>query len=185
MELLDVVDENNKLTGIALERKEIHEKGLWHRQVSCWIMNEKGKILFQKRAAIKKKNPNKWSKTGGHVDSGEEPIIAIQREIKEEVGVYIPEEKLELLSIQKVKTDFFKKDIYHCYYGYNYFTVVDYKIEHYIMQKEEVSDLKYISIEEMEEAKNMNDESYTFVKWDKEKFDKIILMLKQKRESIR
>ena len=30
-----------------------------------------------------------------------------------------------------------------------------------------------------------NDESYTFVKWDKEKFDKIILMLKQKRESIR
>ena len=52
------------------------------------------------------------------------------------------------------------------------------------MQKEEVSDLKYISIQDMEKARNENDESYTFSKWDKDKFDKTILMLKQKMVSI-
>lgn len=182
MELIDVIDENNKLTGEVLDRKEIHEKGLWHRQVSCWIMNKEGKILFQKRAETKKKNPNKWSKTGGHVDSGEEPIIGIQREIEEELGIKIPVEKLELLTVEKVKRDLFKNDIYHCYYGYNYFTVVDYKIEDYTMQKEEVNDLKYVSIEEMIKAKDLNDESYTFIRWDN--FDEVIEMLKQKRKEM-
>lgn len=179
MELIDVVDENNQLTGESLERKEIHEKGLWHRQVSCWIMNKEGKILFQKRSATKKKNPNKWSKTGGHVSSKEEPIIGIQREIEEEIGVKIPEEKFELLSIQKTKRDIFKNDVYHCYFGYNYFTIVDYKINDYTLQKEEVSDLKYITIEEMEQAKQKNDENYTFIRWDN--FNEIIKILKQKR----
>lgn len=182
MELIDVIDENNQLTGKVLDRKEIHEKGLWHRQVSCWIMNKEGKILFQKRASTKKKNPDKWAKTGGHVDSGEEPIVGMQREIEEELGVKIPIEKLELLTIEKVKKDLFKDDIYHCYYGYNYFTVVNYEIEEYTMQKEEVSDLKYISIEEMMAAKCANDKSYTFVRWDN--FDEVIKMLKQKRKEI-
>lgn len=50
------------------------------------------------------------------------------------------------------------------------------------MQKEEVSDLKYISIGEMEKAKEKNDENYTFVRWDN--FDEIISMLKQKREKL-
>lgn len=50
MELLDIVDENNNLIGKAEERNIVHEKGLWHRHVGAWIMNEKGEILFQKSA---------------------------------------------------------------------------------------------------------------------------------------
>ena len=55
MEILDVVDENNNLTGKTEDRKIVHEKGLWHREVAAWIMNEKGEVLLQKRAPSKKK----------------------------------------------------------------------------------------------------------------------------------
>ena len=183
MELLDVIDENNTLTGKAEERKIIHEKGLWHRQVSCWIMNQKGELLFQKRAKTKKCNPNKWSKTGGHVDTKEEPVEGMIREIKEEIGVDIPKEKIKLLSIKKYQKNYYKKDILHRYYGYDYITFVDYKIEDYKIQKEELSEVKYITIEEMEKIKQKNDENYTFVKWDN--FDEIISMLKQERNNLK
>ena len=48
------------------------------------------------------------------------------------------------------------------------------------MQKEEVDDLKYISIEEMEELKKKNNSEYTFVKW--ENVEEIIEMLKKIRK---
>lgn len=35
MELLDIVDENNEITGQVEERKIVHEKNLWHRHVSA------------------------------------------------------------------------------------------------------------------------------------------------------
>lgn len=53
MELLDVVDDNNNLIGLSEDRKIVHEKNFWHRHVSCWIMNSKGKILLQKGLVIK------------------------------------------------------------------------------------------------------------------------------------
>ena len=177
MELLDIFDEEQNIIGKE-ERKTVHEKGLWHIHVGVWLMNEEGKLLFQKRSANKKRNPNKWTRTGGHVDSGETPLEGIQRETKEEIGVTISQDRLELISIDKTEADIFNR-----HYTYNYFAYVDYKLEDYTMQEEEVSDLKYISIEEMERAKESNDENYTFVKWNN--IGKIISMLKQKRRCIK
>lgn len=179
MELLDVLDEQGNLTGKVEERKIVHEKGLWHIHVGVWIMNKEGKILFQKRSENKKINPNKWTRTGGHVDSGETPLVGIQRETAEEIGITIPKEKFKLIDIDKKEVYFPESKKYNRHFVYNYFVEVDYKIEDYTMQKEEVSDLKYISIQDMEKARNENDESYTFSKWEKDKFDKTILMLKK------
>ena len=89
MELIDIVDENNNLTGETLERWAAYYAGLWKRTVSCWIMNENGEVLLQKRTANKVRNPNKWAKTGGQVDSGETAEEAIFREVKEELGIEI------------------------------------------------------------------------------------------------
>lgn len=113
MEYLDIIDENNQLTGKKEERKNIHEKGLWHRQAACWIMNQKGELLFQKRAANKKMNPNKWSRTGGHIDAGEEPIIGIIREVKEEVGIDVSKEEIELLKVKKFEKFNSQLNAYH------------------------------------------------------------------------
>ena len=176
MELLDVLDENGKLTGQKEERTIIHEKNLWHIHVGIWIMNEKGELLFQKRSPNKKVNPNKWTRTGGHVDSGETPLIGIQRETEEEIGVKIPTEKIELVNIKKQPIG------KGSHFTYSYFAFVNYKIEDYTMQKEEVIDLKYMTIEEMEQAYKSEDDSYTFAGW--EYFEETIEYLKNKRKEM-
>lgn len=179
MELLDILDEQGNVTGKIEKREVVHEKGLWHMHVGVWLMNEEGKLLFQKRTANKKRNPNKWTRTGGHVDSGETSLVGIQREVEEEIGVKITQDKFELINTEKIEAD-----KYNHHFTYSYFSYVNYKIEDYTMQKEEVSDLKYISIEEMQEARNSKDESYTFLNWDEDKFNNIIKILEQKRKNI-
>ncbi len=49
----------------------------------------------------KKVDLGKWTITGGHVDSGETPLNAIQRETYEEIGVRIPLQDFILLNISK------------------------------------------------------------------------------------
>ena len=177
MELVDIVDENNKLTGQVEERWVAYEKGLWRRTVSCWIMNEEGEILLQKRARDKKRNPNKWAKTGGQVDAGETVEEAIYREVKEELGIEIPREQIKVVDIHK-DNDKNKR------FGYNFIFVVNYKIQDYILQKEEVAEVKYVTIEEMELIKKKNDSNYTFCNWNDNDFYKEINLLKNKRRQI-
>ncbi len=58
------------------------------KEVSAVVfINGKNEILIYLRD---KKNsipyPNKWSILGGHIEEGEEPIDALKREVKEEIG---------------------------------------------------------------------------------------------------
>ena len=48
MELLDIYDEKGNLIGTE-DRKIVHEKGLWHKTVHCWLYDDKGNIFFQIR----------------------------------------------------------------------------------------------------------------------------------------
>ncbi len=177
MELVDIVDENNKLTGQIEERWVAYEKGLWRRTVSCWIMNEKGEVLLQKRTANKIRNPNKWAKTGGQVEAKETVEEAIYREVKEELGIEIPKEQIKVVDIHK-------SDNKNRRFAYNFIFLVNYKINDYILQKEEVAEVKYVTIEDIELAKKNNDSNYTFCNWDDEDFYREINLLKDKRKKI-
>lgn len=184
MELLDILDENGNKIGVE-ERKVVHEKGLWHVHVGAWIMNQEGELLLQQRSGTKKVNPYKWTRTGGHVDSGETPIEGIQREVEEEIGVKISKDDFELMGIEKMEKINPHIGIINRNYVYSYFALVHYKLEDYTMQEEEVCNLKYMSIEEIEEARKKQDENYTFPFWDTEKFENTIKFLKSKRESLK
>lgn len=177
MELVDIVDENNELTGQVEDRWVAYEKGLWRRTVSCWIMNEKGEVLLQKRTANKLRNPNKWAKTGGQVDSGETVEDAIFREVKEELGIEIPKEQIKVV-------DIYKDNNKNRRFSYIFIFVVNHKLDDYILQKEEVSEVKYVTIEEIELIKKNNDLDYTFCNWSDEVFYGEINLLKNKRKSI-
>lgn len=171
MEYLDIVDEENVPTGEVVERGVAHEKGLYHRHVSCWIINKKGEVLLQRRAYTKSKNPGMWAKTGGHVDAGETPENAAIREIKEEIGLDITSDDLMCASIYKSSEN-------TCF-GYEFVVATDKKEDEFVLQTEEVCEVKYFTIEEIEEAFLSKNPEFTFVKWKgNELLDKMEMLRK-------
>lgn len=174
MELLDVLDEEGNLTGNKEDKDIIHEKGLWHREVCVLIRNRKGEYLIQKRAATKKQAPNKWGMTAGHVDAGEDFEEAMIREIREELGIEVALEELTPLST--FKEAFENETTTNNNYTRYYFYATNRKIEDYTICLEELSELKYITIEEMEEAVEKKDENCSYARRDEMK--EVIKLLK-------
>lgn len=163
MEYLDVVNENNELTGKTEERNIIHKEGIWHREVAVWIMNEKGEVLLQKRASTKQQSPNKWSICAGHIDAGETVENAIIREMEEELGIKVRISELEFINIYKEKKKF-HNNTKNYNFDYMYFYKTNYKIEDYKICLEELSEVKYIPLLELEEIVKNKDENVTFSK---------------------
>lgn len=161
MEYLDVVNENNELTGKTEERDTIHKNGIWHREVTVWIMNKEGEILLQKRAATKKQYPNKWALCAGHIDAGEHYEAAMLREIYEELGIKLTIDELDFLGIYKVmeKTN----NIQNNYFNYTYFFKTDLKVEDYKIELKELSEVKYITLKELEENMKTGNDDMTFI----------------------
>ncbi len=177
-EYLDIVDENNNPTGMVVERDEAHERNLYHRHVMTWIMNEKGEVLLQKRSDNKNRHPGEWAKTGGHVESGETVEEALQREAKEEVGALISKENIELIGI------FRSHNPANNFFVYSFITTVNYKIEDFKLQREEVNEIRYFTIEELEQAKKEKSQEYVFSRWTDEEFNEEIEKLKERRDKI-
>ena len=95
MELLDIYDDNGNKTGRIIERgdKSVKLSKNEHIAISViFIENDNGEFLIQKTS---KEKGNIYSSTGGHVDSGETPITAIKREVKEELGIDISNDLIE------------------------------------------------------------------------------------------
>ena len=178
MELIDVFDEDGNFMNYSLDRKEVHEKNLWHKHASAWIMNQDGQILLQRRSFDKKKNPGKWAKTGGHVDAGETCTDALKREVLEEIGIEIPDDKIVQFNV--FKSDNPKEH----FFSYNYIIMTNLKENEFKLQEEEVNAVKYYSIEELEKIKKQGNEDYTFCKWDDEDFYSQMNLLKEFRKKI-
>lgn len=160
MELLDIVDEKDNLTGEKADRKIIHEKGLWHREIVVHIINEKKEMLIQKRAATKRLCPNMWALCAGHIDAGEIPIKAAIRELEEEIGLAVDEDELTYIGIQKTSK---KRDgVINNHFKYIYLVKTNTKLEDFKIQCEELSEIKYISIEELIEVIKNKEKNYSF-----------------------
>lgn len=154
--MLEVYTEDNKTKiGIA-DREVVHYCNLWHREIACWVVNEKNEILLQRRSSNKKQSPNMLSVTAGHVDLNELPFEATLREIKEEIGLDIQQQELMSLDTFKAK----KPNNYH--FKYVYLLRTDKKIEELTMQENEVSELLYVSIDKLKEMLKEPNTELTF-----------------------
>lgn len=71
------------------------------------------------------------------------------------------------------------KDKKDRYFGYNFIVKVNYEINKFKLQKEEVSDVKYISINELLKIKKNNDNNYTFNKWKDKDFYQELEIIKK------
>ena len=150
MELRDLYNETKELTGKTIYKGQDVPKGHYYITVVIFIQNGKNEFLIQKRV---KKKDGKWATTGGHPISGETSKQGIITEIKEELGINVIEQNIKLLKTIKTKDDFV--DIYYLR--------EDIDIKKIKIQKEEVENVKWATIDEINELIKNEDfsESHT------------------------
>lgn len=87
-ELLDLVDENDRVIG-QMRRSEVYAKGLHNiRVVNAFIINSKRELWIPRRTADKRSYPLCLDMSmGGHVESGETYEQTFVRELKEELNL--------------------------------------------------------------------------------------------------
>jgi 16S rRNA (adenine1518-N6/adenine1519-N6)-dimethyltransferase len=104
-EEFSIVDQADRPVGRAV-RAEVHGNNFLHRAVHILIFNEMGEVYLQKRSRIKDRHPLLWdSSAAGHVAAGEEYDKAAKRELREELGIEVPLERLVKLAASE-KTGF-------------------------------------------------------------------------------
>ena len=147
MEYIDEVDENNNLTNRIFSKEEFHNSPKWYREVMCFAVNSNGEILIQKRSKRKKDKPLYWEVCTGHVSSKETPEIAMQRELKEELGIETNKKDLKKICILKTKDNM--EDRFHYVFTYVFMIKINVQIENLIMQEDEVDQIKFIKIPDL------------------------------------
>jgi len=100
MEYLDAYDEFENYLG-KFPRDEVHEKGMWHNTVHCWLYDNNKNVYFQVRSDADKL----YTTSSGHVRAGETLKEAFGREVKEEIGVDVDYDKAELIRVNHWQMD--------------------------------------------------------------------------------
>ncbi len=161
MEILDILDENGGLTGERRYREEVHQKGLWHRVVHIWILNSRGEVLIQKRAARKLTYPNLWVMScEGHLSAGDTANQAVIKELQEELGLHVEASELQFLMGYK------RQSVTNngTYFGNHFIDVFlvrrDLNIADLKLQEDEVAEVKWIKIDEMADRVRAKDPSF-------------------------
>lgn len=158
-----LVDENDKQIGV-MPKMEAHQKAVLHRAFSVFIFNDKNELMLQQRALQKYHSPGLWTNTCcSHQREGETNIEAGKRRLKEEMGFVT--ELLETTSFI-YKAPFDNGLIEHEYDH----VMVGYYNEVPNINKDEVADWKWMSLDEVKKDLVMHPEHYTV--WFKIIFDK-------------
>lgn len=103
-ELVDIYDENEISTGEALPREIAIQSGKLIKAFQIWILDNQNRVLMQRRSSNKVHDAGMLDLCSGHVQSGELELMAVEREIVEELGPNAIK-RLELNNIRKVGTE--------------------------------------------------------------------------------
>ncbi len=151
MEIRDYYDKNKNRTGKTYTANVVPTGENYMLIVVCFIQNSKGEFLIQKAS---KQKGEKWGTTGGHPISKETSIQGMKREIWEELGIDIPEEKFIY-----VNTFIKNNKILDLYY-----IKEEININELNLQVEEVQEVKWATKEEISMLINKNQFEKTHAK---------------------
>ena len=150
----DLYNSNLEKTNKTYVKGDIIPEGYYPIVVMIAIQNSNGEFLMQRRSENK---GGDWGVTGGHPKAGETPIEGIVTEVKEELGIDIdPNEVIEFNS----GCD--GRDCYIMYYMQK-----DINLKDITIQEEELTEVRYFSMDELEEmVKNgeLNENQVAFFK---------------------
>lgn len=94
-EIWDAYDKNENKLGLDIYRDQPVPEGVYHIVVEIYVFSADGRVLITQRDEHKH-YPLKWENTGGSILKGETPIQGAIRELKEETGITVSEEQLQL-----------------------------------------------------------------------------------------
>lgn len=149
MEKYELVDINGNKTGKFLTDIDVNDPnnipdGHYISVVGVVIVNDNNEILLQKRSRFKKVNPNRWGICGGKVNLGESTLDAGVRETLEEIGILLNKDELKII---RMATN-----------GRAHFTVYyirkNVDINECKLREEELEEIKYFNIEELQDLEN-------------------------------
>lgn len=160
MEYLDIVDEQGHPTGEIVERTLAHEQGIRHRTSHVWLLRRKDEqieILLQKRSANKDSYPNCYDiSSAGHIPAGSSYTASAIRELQEELGIIAKEQDLHQIGISY-------SDSYHIFHDKPFHNVQVSKVfvlwydGDFSLQEEELSEVRWINLDECIEHVKNND----------------------------
>ena len=153
-ELVVLINENDEVLGL-MDKLEAHENGLLHRAFSVFLFNQAGEMLLQRRAAGKYHSPNQWTNAVcSHPRDGESYKEAALRRLSEELGIDTQiEEKFFFIYKADVGGNLWEHELDHVFTGL-------YEGD-FNLNQEEVSEVRYISIENLEKEISENPENFT------------------------
>ena len=153
-----LVSENDEKLGL-MEKMQAHENGILHRAFSVFLFNEKGEMLLQKRSANKYHSPNQWTNAVcSHPRNNETYLEGAQRRLMEELGIQAElSPKFHFIYKADVGQNLWEHELDHVFTG-------DFNGEVKI-NPEEVSEVRYISMENLE--KEMIESPAHFTEWFK------------------
>jgi isopentenyl-diphosphate delta-isomerase len=86
-ELVVLLNEDGTPRGTAPKSDVHHRDTPLHLAFSCWVVDDDGRTLLTRRAAVKRTWPGIWTNTFcGHPAPGEEPTDAVRRRARDELG---------------------------------------------------------------------------------------------------
>ena len=141
-EVWGLCDKDGNLTTKTVYRGQDIPKGYYHKTVHLCTISTDGKLLSQQRSPLKETFPLFWDiSVGGSAILRETENQAITRELQEELGINIDFSNNSPIFLIK-GIDFI---------DYWFFIKYDIDLDKLILQKEEVNEVAYYSIQEVEE----------------------------------
>ena len=143
-----VYDKTGKLKRLlkkSNEKTDISNED-WLNGVSCFVLNEKNEVLIEKRVG-KGLTPGKLDLCSGHVNGAEISLVAMMRELREELGIGF-EESLDTVKLTKTPAplNFGSEEKNRNFFiDFFYLKRNNSKIK---MQKKEVEDIMWVPLEE-------------------------------------
>ena len=168
MEKRDLYDINRNLTNETIFKGDQIPESRYIIVVLVFIQNSEGKFLMQKRCARK---GGQYATTGGHPKSGEDSIEGIISEVKEEIGIDIDPNKLELYYAGR-------SDKERVFFDDYYIKMDIEDISKLKLQEEEVDEVAWFTEEEV--VKLMKEKK--FLRNHYEEFEILIPWLKEKNK---
>ena len=158
-----LVDETDKPIGL-MPKMEAHEKGVLHRAFSIFLLNSEGKLLLQQRAHHKYHSPGLWTNTCcSHPREGESVLDAAHRRLMEEMGMKCAMQPVfHFIYEASFANGLTEHELDH--------VVVGFSNEHPKINKAEVADYKWLSLDNIQRDIMISPEKYTA--WFKIIFDK-------------